>query len=156
MTNRATAAFVFSVIGGAYQMTSLFLAVVVDRSTSFFTYNLGYESLFFTSFIVIWSASHILEEWKGRITWPSIILGLGIASLSTIILSYYGQTSPIFSASNAQSIAANVESGYTALHAGHLHGEKTTAMSVANRSNPSPNSIASRVCTHSVYVQLYT
>jgi len=106
MTNRATAAFVFSVIGGAYQMTSLFLAVVVDRSTSFFTYNLGYESLFFTSFIVIWSASHILEEWKGRITWPSMILGLGIASLSTIILSYYGQTSPIFSASNAPSLAA--------------------------------------------------
>jgi hypothetical protein len=106
MANRATAAFVFSVIGGTYQMTSLFLAVVVDRSTSFFTYNLGYESLFFTSFIVIWSASHILEEWEGRITWPSIILGLGIASLSTIILSYYGQTSPILSPSDAPSLAA--------------------------------------------------
>lgn len=106
MANRATAAFVFSVIGAAYQLTSLFVAAVVDRNTSFYLFNLGYETLFFASFIVFWSASHILEDWKGRITWPSIILGLGIANLSTIILSYYAQSSPILSASNAPSPAA--------------------------------------------------
>ncbi len=106
MSNRATAAFVFSITGAAYQLTSLFVAAVVDRNTSFYLYNLGYETLFFTSFIVFWSASHILEDWKGRITWPSIILGLGIANLSTIILSYYAQTSPILSPSNAPSPAA--------------------------------------------------
>lgn len=106
MANRATAAFVFSVIGAAYQLTSLFVAAVVDRNTSFYVYNLGYETLFFTSFIVFWSASHILEDWKGRITWPSIILGLGIANLATIILSYYAQSSPILSPSNSPSPVA--------------------------------------------------
>ena len=106
MANRATAAFVFSIIGAAYQLTSLFVAAVIDRNTSFYLYNLGYETLFFTSFIVLWSASHILEDWKGRITWPSIILGLGIANLSTIILSYYLQSSPVLSPSNAPSPGA--------------------------------------------------
>lgn len=101
MVNRATAAFIFSIIGAAYQMMSLFVAATIDRSTSFYLYNLGYETLFFTSFIVVWSASHIMEDWKGRITWPSIILGLGIASLTTIILSYYAQTSPILAPTNA-------------------------------------------------------
>ncbi|HVH14317.1 MAG TPA: hypothetical protein VNA15_01185 [Candidatus Angelobacter sp.] len=60
------------------------MAAVVDRNTSFYLYNPGYETLFFTSLIVLWSASHILEDWKGRMTWPSIILGLGIANLYTI------------------------------------------------------------------------
>jgi hypothetical protein len=106
MPNRATAAFVFSITGAVYQLTSLFVAAVVDRNASFYLYNLGYETLFFTSFIVVWSASHILEDWKGRITWPSIILGIGIANLSTIILSYYAQTSPILSPYNAPSPAA--------------------------------------------------
>lgn len=109
MANRAIAAFVFSVIGAAYQLTSLFVASVVDRGTSFYLYNLGYQTLFFTSFIVFWSASHILEDWKCRITWPSIILGLGVANLSTIMLSYYEQSSPslpILSASNSPSPAA--------------------------------------------------
>src|SRR2546425_637312 len=36
-----------------------------------------------------------------------------------------------------EGIAANVESGCTVLRAGHFHGERTTAMSVANPSNPS-------------------
>lgn len=115
MANRAIAAFVFSVIGAAYQLTSLFVAALVDRGTSFYLYNLGYESLFFTSFIIFWSASHILEDWKGRITWPSIILGLGIANLCVIILSYYEQSSSTVSPSNAPSSAA-----FSALIAGPL------------------------------------
>jgi hypothetical protein len=115
MVKRATAAFVFSVIGAAYQMTSLFVAALVDRSTSFYLYNLGYETLFFTSFIVFWSASHILEDWKGRITWPTMILGLGIANLSTVILAYYAQTSPILAPSNAPTPA-----GISALITGPL------------------------------------
>jgi hypothetical protein len=107
MSNRATAAFVFCITGAAYQLTSLFVAAVLDRNTSFYLYNFGYETLFFTSFIVIWSASHILEDWKGRITWPSIILGMGFANLFTIILSYYSQiSSPVFLPSNTPSAAA--------------------------------------------------
>jgi hypothetical protein len=107
VSKRATAAFLISITGAAYQLTSLFVAAVLDRNTSFYLYNLGYETLFFTSFIVIWSASHILEDWKGRITWPSIILVIGIANLSTIILSFYSQTtSPIFLPSNTPSAAA--------------------------------------------------
>jgi len=94
MANRATAAFVFSIIGAAYQMTSLYVAVLVDRNTYLYNYGYGYETLFFSSFFVFWSGSHLLEDWKGRITWPSIILGLGAANLSTIILGYYAQNSP--------------------------------------------------------------
>src|SRR6266480_2907739 len=95
MANRAIAAFAFSIVGSAYQMISLYVASFVDRNTSLIYYNYGYEILFFSGLIVIWSASHILEDWKGRITWPSIILVLGIADLSTIIMAYYVQTSPI-------------------------------------------------------------
>ena len=95
MANRATAAFAFSIVGSAYQMISLYVAALIDRNTSLIYYNYVYEILFFSGLIVIWSASHILEDWKGRITWPSIILVLGIADLSTIIMAYYVQTSPI-------------------------------------------------------------
>jgi peptidoglycan/LPS O-acetylase OafA/YrhL len=96
MMNRATAAFVFSIIGAAYQMISLYVAVLIDRNTSpFFYFTVGYYTLFLTGFIVIWSASHILEDWKGRITWPSIILVLGIANLASVVMSDYAQTSPI-------------------------------------------------------------
>ena len=95
MANRAIAAFAFSIVGSAYQMISLYVASFVDRNTSLIYYNYVYEILFFSGLIVIWSASHILEDWKGRITWPSIILVLGIADLSTIIMAYYVQTSPI-------------------------------------------------------------
>ena len=93
MANRATAAFVVSIIGAAYQMISLYVAGLVDRSTSLIYYSYGYETLFFTSFLVIWSASRILEDWKGRITWPSIILAIGVANISAIIMAYYAQTS---------------------------------------------------------------
>lgn len=106
MVNRATATFVLSIVGAAYQMISTPVAGLVDRNTSFIYYNYNYTILFFTSLIVIWSASHILEDWKGRITWPSIILVLGIADLSVIIMGYYVQTSPIQIAITAPSLGA--------------------------------------------------
>ena len=93
MTNRATATFVLSIVGAAYQLISTPVAGLIDRNTSLIYYNYSYEILFFTSLIAIWSASHILEDWKGRITWPSIILVLGIANVSLIIMAYYAQTS---------------------------------------------------------------
>jgi hypothetical protein len=105
MVNRATAAFVFSIIGAAYQMISLYVAVLIDRNTSpFFYFTVGYYTLFLTGFIVIWSASHILEDWKGRITWPSIILVLGIANLASVVMSDYAQTSPIQGSTTSPSI----------------------------------------------------
>src|SRR5947209_17276474 len=94
MANRATAAFVFSIIGASYQLTSLYIAVLIDRSTNPFYYTVSFDSFFLTSLIVIWSASHILEDWKGRITWPSIILAVGIANMSTVIIAYYVQNWP--------------------------------------------------------------
>src|SRR5947209_20271524 len=93
MANRAIAAFAFSIVGSAYQMISLYVAGLIDRNTSLIYYNYGYEILFFSGLIVIWSASHILEDWKGRIAWPSIILALGIANMSTVIIAYYIQNS---------------------------------------------------------------
>ena len=74
-------------------MISLYVASLVDRNTSLIYYSYGYETLFFTSFLVIWSASRILEDWKGRITWPSIIFAIGVANISAIIMAYYAQTS---------------------------------------------------------------
>jgi hypothetical protein len=106
MANRATAAFVVSIVGAAYQMISLYVASLADRSTSLIYYSYGYETLFFTSFLVIWSASRILEDWKGRITWPSIIIAIGIANISAIIMAYYAQTSTIQIASNVPSIGS--------------------------------------------------
>ena len=104
MVNRATLAFVSSIIGAAYQMISLYVAILIDRNTSPFYFTVGYYTLFLTGFIVIWSASHILEDWKGRITWPSIILVLGIANLASIIMSDYAQTSPIQGSTTSPSI----------------------------------------------------
>src|ERR1700704_1953595 len=95
MTNRATAAFVFSIIGASYQMISFYVAVLADRNSSIYNYSFGYQTLFLSSFFVIWSASHILEDWKGRITWPAVILALGIANISTVVLGYYAQNSPL-------------------------------------------------------------
>ena len=104
MLNRAIQAFAFSIIGASYQMMSLYVAAVIDRSSFLYNYAYGYETLFFSSFIAIWSASHLLEDWRGRITWPSIILALGVANLSTIILGYYAQNSPLQIASSPTSI----------------------------------------------------
>ncbi len=107
MANRATATFVLAIVGAAYQLISTPVAGLVDRNTSLIYYNYSYEILFFTSLIVIWSASHILEEWKGRITWPSIILVLGIANVSLVIMAYYAQSSsPIQIAYNGLSLGA--------------------------------------------------
>jgi len=107
MANRATAAFILSIIGAAYQMIAIYVASLVDRNWALNYYGyFGYQTLFFTSFLVIWSASQVLEDWKGRITWPSIILGLGVANLSTVIMAYYAQTSPIQNSSNVPSLGS--------------------------------------------------
>src|SRR6267143_4574578 len=103
MVKRATSSFVVSITGAVYQMISPYLASLVDRNTPVYYYTLGYETLFVTSFITYWSASHILEDWKGRITWPSIIFGVGIANLSTIVLVYYAQTSQVQNSSTLPS-----------------------------------------------------
>jgi hypothetical protein len=87
MANRATGAFLLSAIGAAYQLTSPAVAFWADRNAYSFIY-LSFISPFFLALIVFWSASHLLEDWKGRITWPSIIFGLGISSLSSIIILY--------------------------------------------------------------------
>jgi hypothetical protein len=107
MANRATATFVISIVGAAYQLISTPVAGLVDRNSSLIYYNYSYEILFFTSLIVIWSASHILEDWKGRITWPTIILVLGIANVSLVIMAYYAQSSsPIQISYNGLSLGA--------------------------------------------------
>jgi hypothetical protein len=104
MAKRATAAFVVAIIGAAYQMISLYVAGLVEGNTYPYNYGYGYETLFFSSFFVFWSASHLLEDWRGRITWPSIILGLGVANLATVILGYYAQNSRLQIASTPPSI----------------------------------------------------
>jgi MFS family permease len=95
MATRATISFVFSIIGSSYQMASLFLGVLVDRTSTPFYYTISYQSLFLAALVSIWSASHLLEDWKGRITWPSIILGIGVASLSIVLVTYYIQATPL-------------------------------------------------------------
>ena len=107
MTNRATATFILSIVGAAYQLISTPVAGLVDRNTSLIFYNYSYEILFFTGLIVIWSSSHLLEDWKGRITWPTIILVLGIANLSLVVMAYYAQSSsPIQIAYSVLSLGA--------------------------------------------------
>ena len=95
MVNRAAATFVVAITRAVFQMIAAHLAGIVDRNTPVYYYTIDYDTLFLTSFIAFWSASHILEDWKGRITWPSIIFGVGIANLSTIMLVYYAQISQV-------------------------------------------------------------
>src|SRR5947207_13545025 len=76
-------------------MMPLYVAVLVDRSTTPFYYTISFQSLFLSSFVVVWSASHILADWKGRITWPSITLGVGDANVSTVLIAYYVQITPV-------------------------------------------------------------
>ena len=52
--------------------------------------------------------------------------------------------------------AASVASDYAALLAAWLRLARTTATAVVSLSSPNSLAITSRVCTHSVYVQLYT
>src|SRR2546425_11167263 len=103
MVNRASATFVVAITRAVFQMIEAHLAGIVDRNTPVYYYTIGYDTLFLTSFIAFWSASHILEDWKGRITWPSIIFGVGIANLSTIMLVYYGQISQLQNSSTQPS-----------------------------------------------------
>ncbi len=52
--------------------------------------------------------------------------------------------------------AASAESDYAAQRAAQLLWERTTATTADTPSIPNTRLRASRVCTHSVYVQLYT
>jgi hypothetical protein len=98
MANRATAAFLFSVTGGAYQIVSPYVAAIIDRNSSPYYYVYSFETLILTSFLVFWGASHLLEDWKGRITWPFLIFALGIANLSSIIMAYYIPNNLVYTA----------------------------------------------------------
>ncbi len=69
------------------------MAALADGGTSAYYYIVAFNSqlltsLLLTSFVVIWSATHILEDWKGRITWPSIMFALGLVELWSIVLAY--------------------------------------------------------------------
>jgi hypothetical protein len=106
MSKRLTASFILSIIGATYQMISLYLAIAVDRNTSVVYYAYGFFTVNITSFIAIWSAAHILEDWKGRITWPFIIFALGVANLSTVWLTYVYQNFPSVSPSGTPSLSS--------------------------------------------------
>jgi hypothetical protein len=69
------------------------MAALADGNTSAYYYIVAFNSQLFTSMlltsiVVIWSATHILEDWKGRITWPSILFALGMVDLWNIVLAY--------------------------------------------------------------------
>ena len=87
MATRATVAFALSIIGATYQIMSLALAVLVDSRTSLYFYY-AFTNLFVPTLVTFWAASHLLEDWKGRATWPAIILALAIANLSNLIIAY--------------------------------------------------------------------
>jgi hypothetical protein len=106
MANRATVAFLFSVTGGAYQIVSPYVAAIVGRNSSLYYYSYSFETLILTSFLVFWGASHLLEDWKGRITWPFLIFALGIANLSSIIMAYYIPNNLAFSTPNTSLLNA--------------------------------------------------
>ena len=90
MVNKATIAFGFSVVGAAYQLISPYVAALANgNSNLFYLYTYGLETLILSSFIVFWGASHLVEDWKGRITWPFLIFVLGVASFSGVIMVYF-------------------------------------------------------------------
>ena len=89
MVNKATAAFAFSTVGAAYQMISPYVAALANGNNFSYLYTYGLETLILSSFIVFWGASHIVEDWKGRITWPFLIFVLGVANFSSIIMVYF-------------------------------------------------------------------
>src|SRR5207253_6139833 len=86
MANRATPAFVFSIVGATYQIISPGVVALIDRTTGAYFYIIGLNNLLFTVLVVFWSASRLLEDWEGRITWPFITFAVGVANLSNIIL----------------------------------------------------------------------
>ena len=89
MTNKATAAFGFSVVGAAYQLTSPYVATLANGYSLSYLYTYGLVTLILSSFIVFWGASHLVEDWKGRITWPFLIFVQGVANFASIIMVYF-------------------------------------------------------------------
>ena len=89
MVNKATVAFAFSVFGAAYQMISPYVAALANGNNLTYLYTYFLQTLILSSFIVFWGASHLVEDWKGRITWPFLIFVLGVANFSTIIMVYF-------------------------------------------------------------------
>jgi len=89
MVNKATAAFAFSTVGAAYQLISPYVATLANGNNFSYLYPYGLETLILSSFIVFWGASHLVEDWKGRITWPFLIFVLGVANFSSIIMVYF-------------------------------------------------------------------
>ena len=88
MVNKATIAFAFSVVGAGYQLISPYIAALANGNSLSFLYTYGLETLILSSFIVFWGASHLVEDWKGRLTWPFLIFVLGVANFSSVILLY--------------------------------------------------------------------
>ena len=89
MVNKATIAFAFSVVGAAYQLISPYVAALANGNSLSYIYTYGLETLILSSFIVFWGASHLVEDWKGRITWPFLIFVLGVANFASIIMVYF-------------------------------------------------------------------
>ena len=89
MVNKAIIAFAFSVVGAAYQMISPYVAALANSNSLSYVFTYGLETLILSSFIVFWGASHLVEDSKGRITWPFLIFVLGVANFASIILVYF-------------------------------------------------------------------
>lgn len=88
MVNKATIAFAFSVVGAAYQLLSPYVAALANGNGLSYLYTYSLETLMLSSFIVFWGASHLVEDWRGRVTWPFLTFVLGVANFSGIILVY--------------------------------------------------------------------
>ena len=89
MVNKATIAFAFSIVGAAYQMISPYVAALANGNYLSYIVTYGLETLILSSFIVFWGASHLVEDWKGRITWPFLIFVLGTANFASIVMVYF-------------------------------------------------------------------
>lgn len=102
MVNKATVAFAFSVVGAAYQLISPYVAALVNGNNLSYLYTYGLETLILSSFIVFWGASHLVEDWKGRITWPFLIFVLGVANFASVIIVYLAPSNiPVIPNSNS-------------------------------------------------------
>lgn len=89
MFNKATVTFGFSVVGAAYQLISPYIAALANGSYLSYIVTYGLETLILSSFIVFWGASHLVEDWKGRMTWPFLIFVLGVANFASLIMVYF-------------------------------------------------------------------
>lgn len=83
-------AFVFSLLGAIYQLISLGLAYYVDRQLSYFVFiGLGTYVNSFDTLIVFWSIAHLMDERDSRrTTWPAILMGIGVANLTNLIIAW--------------------------------------------------------------------